>query len=150
LAKFAAARWRLVFGEPLQAYSIVRAGAGVHGRQVFVCSKICLAIERPLLLKTTWRKMRHGALLAIVEGNAGQFRSRVMADALITDQEISLLCDVLEGRGADLNADKRKILDQLIAKGFVVAADQESPVKYKLTGKAQQLLAERGVGLSGG
>jgi hypothetical protein len=35
-------------------------------RQVFVCSKICLAIERPLLLKTTWRMMRHGALLAIV------------------------------------------------------------------------------------
>jgi hypothetical protein len=83
-------------------------------------------------------------------GNAGQFRSRVVSDALITDQEISLLCDVLEGRGADLNADKRKSLDQLIAKGFVVAADQESSVKYKLTGKAQQLLAERGVGLSGG
>jgi predicted transcriptional regulator len=56
----------------------------------------------------------------------------------------------LEGGGANLNADKRKFLDQLIAKGFVVAADQESPVKYKLTGKAQQLLAERGVGLSGG
>jgi hypothetical protein len=33
---------------------------------------------------------------------------------------------------------------------FVVAAGQESPIKYKLTGKAQQLLAERGVGLSGG
>jgi hypothetical protein len=49
-----------------------------------------------------------------------------------------------------LNADKRKVLDQLIVKGFVVAADQESPAKYKLTGKAQQLLAERGVGLSGG
>jgi len=31
-----------------------------------------------------------------------------------------------------------------------VSADQESPAKYKLTGKAQQLLAERGVGLSGG
>jgi len=29
-----------------------------------------------------------------------------VGDALITDQEISLLCDVLEGRGADLNADK--------------------------------------------
>ena len=50
-----------------------------------------------------------------------------------------------------MNADKRKVLDQqLVAKGFVVAAGQESPVKYKLTGKAQQLLAERGVGLSGG
>ena len=61
-----------------------------------------------------------------------------MADTLITDQEVALLCDVLEGWGANLNADKRKVLDQLIAKGFVVVADQESPAKYKLTGKAQQ------------
>jgi hypothetical protein len=73
-----------------------------------------------------------------------------MTDAVITDQEVAILCDVLEGWGANLNADKRKVLDQLIAKGFVVSADQESPAKYKLTGKAQQLLAERGVGLSGG
>ena len=73
-----------------------------------------------------------------------------MADALITDQEIAILCDVLDGWGANLNADKTKVLDQLIAKGFVVLADQESSAKYKLTGKAQKLLAERGVGLSGG
>jgi hypothetical protein len=73
-----------------------------------------------------------------------------MADALITDQEIAILCDVLEGRGANFNADKRKVLDQLIAKGFVVPADQEWPATHKLTDKAQQLLAERGVGLSGG
>ena len=73
-----------------------------------------------------------------------------MADTLITDQEVALLCDILEGWGANINADKRKVLDQLIAKGFVVAADQESPAKYTLTGKAQQLPAERGVGLSGG
>ena len=74
-----------------------------------------------------------------------------MADTPISDQEIAILCDVLEGGGANLNADKRKVLDlQLVAKGFVVAAGQESPIKYKLTGKAQQLLAERGVGLSGG
>jgi hypothetical protein len=73
-----------------------------------------------------------------------------MTDAVITDQEVAILCDVLEGWGANLNADKRKVLDQLIAKGYVVPADQESPAKYKLTGKAQQILAERGVGLSGG
>src|SRR5690348_1680883 len=79
---------------------------------------------------------------------ADSLRSRVMADTPITDQEIAILCDVLEGWGANLNADKRKVLDQLIAKGFVVPAGQDSPVKYKLTGKAQQLLAERGVGLS--
>ena len=73
-----------------------------------------------------------------------------MTDGLITDQEIAILCDVLEGWGANLNADKKKALDQLIAKGFVVPADQESSGKYTLTGKVQQLLAERGVGLSGG
>ena len=81
LAKFAAARWRLVLGEPLQAYSIVRAGTGVPGKLAFrICSKIRLAIERPLPLKTTWRKMRHGAERRAARrsmGNAGQFRSRV-------------------------------------------------------------------------
>ena len=50
-----------------------------------------------------------------------------MAEALISDQEIAILCDVLEGGGANLNADKRKVLDQLIAKGFVVTAGQELP-----------------------
>ena len=70
-----------------------------------------------------------------------------MADSVITDEEISILCDVLQG--SNLNADKRKVLDQLVAKGFVVPDDQEL-AKYKLTGKAQQLLAERGVGVSGG
>ena len=58
-----------------------------------------------------------------------------MADALITDQEIAILCDVLEGSGANLNADKRKVLDQLIAKGFVVVADQESPQNTNLPAK---------------
>jgi hypothetical protein len=34
-----------------------------------------------------------------------------MADTPITDQEVAILCDVLEGWGANLNADKRKALD---------------------------------------
>jgi hypothetical protein len=39
-----------------------RGAVTVPGKLAFrICSKICLAIERPLLLKTTWRKMRHGA-----------------------------------------------------------------------------------------
>jgi len=73
-----------------------------------------------------------------------------MADAPITDQEISVLCEVLAGAGASLNPDKRKVLDQLVAQGFVVHANQDAPAKYELTDKAQKLLAERGVGLSGG
>ena len=46
-----------------------------------------------------------------------------MADSVITDEEISILCDVLQG--SNLNADKRKVLDRLAAKGFVVPDDQE-------------------------
>ena len=52
--------------------------------------------------------------------------------------------------GREIKSDKRKALDQLVEKGFVVTIDRESPAKYKLTDKAQKLLAERGVGLSGG
>jgi len=59
-----------------------------------------------------------------------------VAGALVTDQEIALLCDVLDGRVANLSADKNKVLDQLIAEGFVVPV-QESGVKYKLTDCAQ-------------
>ena len=71
-----------------------------------------------------------------------------MADALITDEEISILCDVLEGQGANFSASKRNVLDQLIVKGFVTASDQGLSANYKLTSKAQQLLAERGVVLT--
>ena len=63
-----------------------------------------------------------------------------MADALITDQEIAILCDVLEGSGANLNADKRKVLDQLIAKGFVVVADQSRPQNTNLPAKLNTFL----------
>ena len=42
-----------------------------------------------------------------------------MADDLITDLEIAVLCDLLEGPGANLKAHKRSVLDQLIAKGLV-------------------------------
>jgi hypothetical protein len=38
---------------------------------------------------------------------------------------------------------KRKVLNQLVAKEFVVLADQESPAKYNLTGKAQPTDATR-------
>jgi hypothetical protein len=35
-----------------------------------------------------------------------------MADPLIADQEIAILCDVLEGRGANLTPVKKNVLDQ--------------------------------------
>jgi hypothetical protein len=51
----------------------------------------------------------------------------------------------------NLRAHKRSVLDQLIAKGLVEPAPQEkSPGRFQLTGRAQHLLAERGVGICGG
>src|SRR5208283_2690986 len=88
------------------------------------------SMKRPLPVKTTWRTMHDGAGARL--RIPLPFRGHVMADALVTDQEIAILCDVAEGWGANLNEDKRKVLDQLIAKGFVVSADQESSAKYKL------------------
>ena len=40
-----------------------------------------------------------------------------MADALVTDLEIAVLCDLLAGPDASLKAHKRSVLDQLLAKG---------------------------------
>jgi hypothetical protein len=74
-----------------------------------------------------------------------------MADVPITDLEIAVLCDLLEGPRANLKGHKRSVLDQLLAKGLVEPAPQEeSRARFQLTDKAQHLLAERGVGLSGG
>jgi hypothetical protein len=72
-----------------------------------------------------------------------------MVDALITDLEIAVPCDLLEGSGANLKARKRSVLDELLAKGLVEPA-QESPARFQLTDKALHLLAKRGVGISGG
>ena len=49
---------------------------------------------------------------------------------------------------AHFNADKRKILDELIGRGFVEQDDREPSAKLKLTAQAQHLLAERGAGLN--
>jgi hypothetical protein len=71
-----------------------------------------------------------------------------MADD-VTDLEIAVLCDLLEGPGANLKAHKRSLLDQLIAKGLVEPA-KDQPLRFQLTDKAHHLLADRGVGMSGG
>jgi hypothetical protein len=71
----------------------------------------------------------------------------------INDQELAILCDLMDGWGTnwrgDLDADKRQVLDQLIAKGFVEPANQQSIPTFKHTLKASLLLAELCVGISG-
>jgi hypothetical protein len=71
-----------------------------------------------------------------------------MADDL-SDLEIAVLCDLLQGPGANLRAHKRAFLDHLVAKGLVEPA-KDDPTKFQLSDKAHHLLAERGVGISGG
>jgi hypothetical protein len=67
----------------------------------------------------------------------------------LSDLEIAVLCDLLEGPSANLKSHKRTVLEQLIAKGLVEPA-KDQPAKLELSDKAQHLLAERGVGISGG
>jgi hypothetical protein len=71
-----------------------------------------------------------------------------MADDL-SDLEIAVLCDLLEGPSANLKSHKRAVLEQLIAKGLVVPAKSD-PARFQLSDEAHHLLAERGVGISGG
>jgi hypothetical protein len=71
-----------------------------------------------------------------------------MADDL-SDLEIAVLCDLLQGPGVNLKSHRKTVLEQLVAKGLVEPA-KDDPAKLQLSGKAHRLLAERGVGISGG
>jgi hypothetical protein len=78
-----------------------------------------------------------------------------MAEAVtITNQELAILCDIVSGwsvkRAENLSADKRLILDRLIANGFVEPTDELSLTKYQHTAKTELLFAELCVGISGG
>jgi hypothetical protein len=67
----------------------------------------------------------------------------------LSDLEIAVLCDLLEGPSANLRSHKRVVLAQLIAKGLVVPA-KGNPARFQLSDEAHHILAERGVGISGG
>jgi predicted transcriptional regulator len=71
-----------------------------------------------------------------------------MADDL-SDFEIAVLCDLLQGPGANLRAHKKAILGQLVTKGLVESA-KDDPGKFQLTDRGHHVLEERGVGISGG
>jgi hypothetical protein len=63
----------------------------------------------------------------------------------LSDQHIAILCDI--GDGHAVTGKYKRILDELVADGFLQPANDEA-VGYKLTGKAQNLLAQRGAGLN--
>ena len=62
----------------------------------------------------------------------------------LTDQEIAVLCEI--GSGRKVSARHKHLLAALVANGFVEVGDDRT--QCKLTGKAHQILAERGVGLN--
>ena len=74
--------------------------------------------------------------------------SNVVTDDL-SDLEIAVLCDLLQGPGANLKGHKRAVLNQLVTKGLVVPTKRD-PSIFQLSDDAHHLLAERGVGISGG
>ena len=61
---------------------------------------------------------------------------------IINNQELAILCDIVGGwsvKGAEnLDADKRRVLDRLIAHGFVEPANGHSVTKYKHTSKTER------------
>ena len=48
-----------------------------------------------------------------------------MADDVVTDLEIAVLCDLLDGPGVNLKAHKRSVLDALVSKGLVGPAKDD-------------------------
>jgi hypothetical protein len=67
----------------------------------------------------------------------------------LTDLEIAVLCDLLEGPHVNLKPHRKSFLHHLAAKGLVEPAKSD-PSRFQLSDKAHRLLAERGVGMSGG
>jgi hypothetical protein len=74
---------------------------------------------------------------------------QMSAQMTLSDLEIAVLCDLLDGPGANLKVHKRDVLDQLVTKGLVVPTKRD-PTIFQLSDDAHHLLAERGVGISGG
>jgi predicted transcriptional regulator len=59
-----------------------------------------------------------------------------------TDQQIAVLCDI--GQAAQFDADKTRQVQDLVAEGYV----ERDGELFRLTGKGEQLLADRGAGLN--
>jgi hypothetical protein len=71
-----------------------------------------------------------------------------MPDQLTSDQ-IALLCDIGEYELSKATDQRKRQLQELIDRGYVLADDQ-APGRYKLSGKGVEFLGERGAGLNEG
>ena len=80
---------------------------------------------------------------------------RQMIEAVtITNEELLILCDIVAGRSVkeaeNLDADKRLVLDRLIANGFVQKANGQPVARYQTTAKTELLFSQLCIGISGG
>jgi hypothetical protein len=66
----------------------------------------------------------------------------------LTDEEVSVLCDI--GTGAPVREDRQPVIRNLIERGFIVsgADGAEPPALNKLTARGQKTLSMRGAGLN--
>jgi len=73
---------------------------------------------------------------------------------IITNEELAILCDVVSGwgvnRAANIDTDKQRTLDRLIANGFVQPATEPGLTKYEPTAKTELLFCQLCVGICGG
>ena len=72
-----------------------------------------------------------------------------MIDQTISDTGIAVMCDIARASGLDLDDNKQKVLDGLIADGLVEVSKAAKPTegtKFAITLKGQRLLDDRGVG----
>jgi hypothetical protein len=72
-----------------------------------------------------------------------------MADEL-TDSQIELLCEIEEHDPTTLTGDKGRDLERLLSGGYVKPMKSTPGPAFKLTGKGNAFLAERGAGLNEG
>jgi hypothetical protein len=75
--------------------------------------------------------------------------------ATIDNEELAVLCDIVSGWGmrkwaGSPGAVKKQALDRLIAHGYVETEDEGAATSYRHTTKAEVLLAQLCVGISGG
>ena len=80
---------------------------------------------------------------------------RQMTEAVtISNEELAILCDIVAGwsvkQAENPDADKRLVLDRLIANGFVQQANGHAVSRYQHTAKTELLFSQLCIGISGG
>jgi hypothetical protein len=66
----------------------------------------------------------------------------------LTDDQISLLCDLAEQDQSELADDQKRDLERLISGAYVEMAKNQPGPTLKLTAKGRKFLGERGAGLN--